>query len=243
MSLFANKLDPTRIANAQSNLTKALAGDMAALAYMRSQVTGSATAVGRDAYRRAVATYDAQRSATPAPAAPPRLPVAIVPPPVVYTPPFLLPSPKFKPQEPLIYLTPTRFLDSANGSGITSPPSEPKPIGFNPVPPPMNHPPVAAPGGITVTGIAPGIITPVSIGSTDGGVITGPPSPEFSELSGNPSPVSAGFSNVAPLSVALAPASVTPRGELSAPTITTAKAILFLLAAAALFFFVDSKRK
>jgi len=70
--LPANKKDPLRIANAQSNLEKALAGDMAALAELkRAAAGGSATEVGREANRRALAAYNAQRTSFESPVAPP----------------------------------------------------------------------------------------------------------------------------------------------------------------------------
>jgi hypothetical protein len=60
-ALVANKKDPERVATAQSNLTKALAGDSAALAALQSQAVGSATEVGKDAARRALAAYAATK--------------------------------------------------------------------------------------------------------------------------------------------------------------------------------------
>jgi len=56
----SRKKDADRIAVAASSLQKALNGDQDAVAWMKSQATGSASAVGREAYRRALAEY--QRS-------------------------------------------------------------------------------------------------------------------------------------------------------------------------------------
>lgn len=55
-----NKKDPERVATAQANLTKALAGDAMALAALRAQAAGSATQVGKDAAIRALDAYKAQ---------------------------------------------------------------------------------------------------------------------------------------------------------------------------------------
>jgi hypothetical protein len=62
----ADKKDPERIAAAQAALTKALAGDASQILYMQQQAGqvvgyGSATAVGKEAFRRALAEYDRQR--------------------------------------------------------------------------------------------------------------------------------------------------------------------------------------
>lgn len=61
-SLFANKKDPQRIQAAQDALQRALAGDASALAYMQSQAVGSATQVGKDAFKAALAAYAANRT-------------------------------------------------------------------------------------------------------------------------------------------------------------------------------------
>lgn len=58
--------DPARIAAAQSALDKALAGDVSQLLYMQQQAGqiagfGSATAVGKEAFRRALVAYDAAK--------------------------------------------------------------------------------------------------------------------------------------------------------------------------------------
>lgn len=62
-ALFANKKDPERVATAQANLTKALAGDTVAYAALVAQANGSATQVGKDAATRALQAY-AQQKAT-----------------------------------------------------------------------------------------------------------------------------------------------------------------------------------
>lgn len=71
-----NKKDAERVARAQSELAKALAGDAAALLWIQQQAGvvpgyGSATEVGREAYRRALAAYNAQRGSFASPVAPP----------------------------------------------------------------------------------------------------------------------------------------------------------------------------
>lgn len=225
----ANTTDRTkRIPAAIAALNKSLTGDTAALLYMQQQAGlvpgfGSATAVGRDAFRRSLAIYAQQKPAVSTP------PVA--------GQPVLLPTPVVAPPPPLIYTRPP--VSRTDGSGVYTSPSEPKPIGFNPSAPAMVPPPVAGLGGVTVTGIAPGIITPVNVGS-DGGVKTGPPAPEwsFSTAGAPPSPVGSDYA-------ALGDVPTAPKASASlAPTAMDAKVILFLLAAAAaLFFFVDSKRK
>jgi hypothetical protein len=71
-SLFANKKDPQRIQAAQDALARALAGDASALAYMQAQAVGSATQVGKDAFRSALEAYAANRTSfTPPPGATP----------------------------------------------------------------------------------------------------------------------------------------------------------------------------
>lgn len=57
--LIPNKKDPQRIATAQANLVKALAGDASALQALKDQAAGSATAVGKEAARRALESYNA----------------------------------------------------------------------------------------------------------------------------------------------------------------------------------------
>lgn len=56
-----NKKDPARVALAQRSLEKALQGDASAVEWMKSQALdhpqGSATQVGKEAYRRALAEY------------------------------------------------------------------------------------------------------------------------------------------------------------------------------------------
>lgn len=60
----SNKKDPERIATAASSLQKALNGDQSAVEWMKSQSlphpNGSATQVGKEAYRRALAEYARQ---------------------------------------------------------------------------------------------------------------------------------------------------------------------------------------
>lgn len=58
--LKGNASDQKRIAAAQSALDKALAGDSSQIAYMIQQRWHSATAVGKEAFRRALATYDSR---------------------------------------------------------------------------------------------------------------------------------------------------------------------------------------
>lgn len=71
-SLFANKKDPERIQAANDALQRALAGDASALVYMQQQAVGSATQVGKDAFRRALEAYAANRTSfTPPPGATP----------------------------------------------------------------------------------------------------------------------------------------------------------------------------
>lgn len=71
-SLFANKKDPQRIQAAQDALARALAGDASALAYMQAQAVGSATEVGKKAFRSALEAYAANRTSfTPPPGATP----------------------------------------------------------------------------------------------------------------------------------------------------------------------------
>lgn len=226
----ANSTDRTkRIPAAIAALNRALAGDTAALLYMQQQAGlvsgfGSATAVGREAFRRALAIYARDN------------PVVSAPP--VAGQPVLLPTPPVALPLPIDYVRPKPTPDW--GSGVTSQSAEARPIGFNPTAPAMVPPSVAGLGGVTVTGVAPRIITPVQVGS-DGGVITGPPAPEFSFSPALPSTVGSDYA--APFDVPTAPKAVTPSVSLAPTTATDAKVILFLLAAAALFFFVDSKRK
>lgn len=61
-ALFANKKDPERVATAQANLTKALAGDTVAYAALVAQSTGSATQVGKDAAIKALQAYAQQKN-------------------------------------------------------------------------------------------------------------------------------------------------------------------------------------
>lgn len=61
-ALFANKKDPERVATAQANLTKALAGDTVAYQALVAQSVGSATQVGKDAAVRALQAYASQRA-------------------------------------------------------------------------------------------------------------------------------------------------------------------------------------
>lgn len=58
--LVANKKDPERIAKAEAWLQQALAGDQTALANLQAQASGSATEVGKEAARRALAAYNAR---------------------------------------------------------------------------------------------------------------------------------------------------------------------------------------
>lgn len=55
--LKGNRNDKKRIATAQSSLQKALNGDASAVEWMKSQADNSATAVGKEAYRRALREY------------------------------------------------------------------------------------------------------------------------------------------------------------------------------------------
>jgi hypothetical protein len=70
-----NAKDPERLATAQSNLQKALAGDANAYLLLQQQAGlipgyGSATQYGKDVAKAALATYAAQRGAGVQPAAP-----------------------------------------------------------------------------------------------------------------------------------------------------------------------------
>jgi hypothetical protein len=65
--------DKTRIAAASSALQKALAGDLSQITYMQNQAgmnpgAGSATAVGKEAFRRALVAYDQAKGTHYAPA-------------------------------------------------------------------------------------------------------------------------------------------------------------------------------
>lgn len=71
-ALFANKKDPQRIQAAQDALARALAGDASALAYMQAQAIGSATPVGKAAFKSALDAYAANRTSfTPPPTSTP----------------------------------------------------------------------------------------------------------------------------------------------------------------------------
>jgi hypothetical protein len=223
----ANDKDKSaRIPAAIAALNKALAGDLASVTYMRGQAIGSATAVGKDAFRRALAIYDAQMAGF-APQAPLVNPIPVA---------GYLPTPTFAPPAPLAPAAPMVPFP-----GITVI-SEPHPIGFDHSHDPLIHPPVAVPGGITVSGISPGVSYPVNVGSSDGGAITGPPAPTATGPSGS-APAGADFGYTAPGSAPLAPATADLAGGSGIPAGIDGKIVVLLLVGAALFFFVDAHRK
>jgi hypothetical protein len=228
----ANSTDTSkRIPAAISALNKALAGDLASLDYMRAQSRGSATAVGKEAFTRALAIYDANKPTPPAAPAPAPPPVAIAPPPVTIHPPALLPSP------PVVIVKPPP------PSTVTADGPHGMPVGFdnggvlvNPIP---IHTPVIP--GVTLTGIRPGQVPVVNVGSGDGGVIAGPPAPEYSGPSSAPlAPASFGYT--APTADTKAdgtPATATA----TAPAPSNNKIILLLAVATLLYAWIEGRRK
>lgn len=254
----ANDKDKSaRIPAAISALNKALAGDQQALTYMRAQAVGSATAVGKDAFRRALAIYDQQKpAAAPSSSTTPLVGLIPIPKPAPLLPPIDV-SPEHDPTGPPDRRFGWRWDVTQTGGGqwrgtwvysppdytppdiggMTVPVSQAKPIGFDTAHVPLTH----APGGsVTVTGMRPGLVKPVLIGSPDGGVITGTPAPEYS----------------GPVSAALAPAdfgyvapSASPAGGNTAvstatpPTVSDNKMLLVLAAGVVLWLLVEGKRK
>lgn len=154
----ANDKDKSqRIPAAIRALNAALAGDASQLAYMQAQSVGSATAVGKDAFRRALAIYATQK---PTPTATP-----VQAPTVVHLAPTTQPVIIQAPKPPIV---PT--VDTHGAQAM--------PLGFDPTFHTMPAlPPVAFHPSVTVSGVAPGIIQPVILGTqpVDGGVITGQP--------------------------------------------------------------------
>lgn len=207
--------DDERRAKVQAALAKALAGDEASLRWLQDAVGPSSQhpAATRTAARAALATYAAQK------------PAIVVRPALAATEnslvqPVLHPAHKFTPHPILL---PTMKVPGA----------EPATIGFTPVDPNLEAPPVVS--TITVKGVAPRIIQPIHIGAANGGVITGPPQAEYSgPMSSSLDAPNYGF--VPPETTAPAPPSIA-----AAPV--DSKTLLLLLAAVAVFFLVDSKRK
>lgn len=229
----ANDKDKSsRIPLALSNLNKALLGDATALAYLRAQALGSATAVGKDAYRRALAIYDAQKT-TPAAPPPPPLPAVISTPPVaapvpVMRQPVILQAPKPAP-------TATVTVDGPGG----------QPVGFQPLidpvlaNPPFFHPHLP-PSTVTLTSMKPNAVPQINVGaSVDGGVIQGPPAPEESGPSGT-APAPADFGYVA---LSATPATTTAVATTTAAAPSNTKVLIFLALAAGLYFLVEHNKK
>lgn len=233
-----NKDVSARIPAAISALNKALAGDMQALAYMRGQAQNSATVVGKDAFNRALAIYDAQKPAAAPSSTDTTLPHLVQMP---RPEPIIVPRWPLSPPDRRVgwRLDPDNgwvFFDPSTVSvlpGITLPIGQPKPVGFQPAP----HP-VFVPGGVTVTGSKPGQVPSVNVGSPDGGVITGSPAPEFSGPASAPlAPANFGY---------VAPTAGTPEAqapEPGAPAPSNNKILLVLAAGVVLWMLVEGKRK
>lgn len=224
----ANSKDKSaRIPAAIAALNKALAGDQQALAYMRQQSQNSATAVGKDAFRRALAYYDSNKpaAAPKSTATPPPTIVPIPRPPVRIDP---LPVPTVGPPPPIDYVSPPPDL-----GGMTVPVNQPKPIGFDSAHPPLTHPP-----SIRVRALRPGQVKPVTVGSpVDGGVITSTPAPEYSGPVSAPQ-APADFGYAAPTAAPTVDSAATP------PTAPDNKKVLLVLAAGVvLWLLVEGKRK
>ena len=237
LGLGGNTKDKQRIANAQAALTRALAGDSSAVLLMQQGAGlipgyGSATAVGKAAFKAALDAYNAQRAVAPA-----------VPMPVAG--PSLVPAP-----QPVAQATPADFRQQGeNGRGnpglelgLPRPPIYPAVI----IPPTVivggGYPVVRAPvvphvAAVTATGVVPGVIFPVAVGSaSNGGITTGGVSPDNFRppVQQVAAPAFAGMVADVP---ALSPEPVVP-GE-----VKDWKPVLLLLAAVALFYFVDNKRR
>jgi hypothetical protein len=255
-----------RIPAAVNALNRALAGDTSVLSYMTAQSQGSATAVGKEAFRRALAYYSANKPAAPS--------VTAAPAPLAPTPA----APSGTTQGP----KPTPI------AGVSVPGAQSLPIGFNPGevlidpvvqnsggfgaapfgwlpgrPAPAGYHIVAAGTrsehieadrpGISIHGVTPGIITPVKIGRPRiphvkpapvevGGVMTGPPVDTLT--ADNKAPASADFGYVAPsTSTAIAAATDTTTPPAGAPTSTTNAGLLLGVAAGILLLIVVTKGK
>lgn len=225
----ANSTDKSkRIPAAISALNKALAGDAQSLTYMRQQAQSSATAVGKDAFRRALAIYDAQKpAAAPPSTATPRPGLVPIP-----KPPILIEPLRINPIIPVPPVAPT-----PDQGGMVVPVSQPKPIGFDTTHPPLTHAPQPT---VRVSGMRPGQVRPVTIGSSDGGVITSPPTSEPVFSGPTPAPLApADFGYVAPTPAATVASDATP------PTASSDnnKILLVLAAGVVLWLLVEGKRK
>jgi hypothetical protein len=77
--LSGNKKDAGRIAQAASSLQQALDGDATQLAFIVGQASNSATSVGKEAYRRALAEYNRQAGTNYQPGAVANVPKSISP--------------------------------------------------------------------------------------------------------------------------------------------------------------------
>lgn len=256
----ANDKDKSaRIPAAISALNKAIAGDQQALAYMRQQAVGSATAVGKDAFRRALAIYDQQKPAA-APTSSATAPVSLIPipRPIPLLPPTLDVAPEHNPTGPPDRRFGWRWDATLTGGGqwrgtwvysmpdytppdiggMTVPVNQAKPIGFDTVHVPLIHPPG---GSVTVTGMKPGQVKPITIGSPDGGVIVSQPAPEYSGPMSAPL-APADFGYVAP-SGAIPAATPSVSSAATAPTATDNKMLLVLAAGVVLWLLVEGRRK
>lgn len=247
-----------RIPAAIAALNRALAGDSSVLTYMTAQSQNSATAVGKDAFKRALAIYSANapKPATVTTAAP-------------NAPTPAAPTGTTQAPKPLAIPT------------VSAPGSTPAPIGFNPGAPltdpvPFNNAPFGwIPGrpapagyhvvsagtrsehlepdtpGISIHGVAPGIITPVTVGRVRprhqkpfvaadvGGVISGPPIDDATVTTAAPAPV------VAAPSTNLVSSAASPAAATGSDTGGGSKNLLIagvLIAGTLLFFFVDHHR-
>lgn len=246
----ANSKDKSaRIPAAISALNKALAGDAQALVYMQQQAAGSATAVGKDAFNRALAIYDQNKPAAarassdtppvglqPIPRAIPdsQSPLATIPP-----PPNRLPGWRWDPESWQWVFSPPINVDPVS-TGISIPMSQPKPIGFDNSHPPVTFSPVRP--TVTVDSLGNGI-KPINIG-VDGGVITGPPAPELSgPTSGPPAPADYGYVPPTTITKADGTSSTLKSSTTSTDTNTSGKVMLLLAAGVVLWFMVEGKRK
>jgi len=261
----ANDKDKSaRIPAAINSLNKALAGDVQALSYMRQQAVGSATAVGKDAFRRALAIYDQQKPAA-APSSSTTPPPALVPmpKPAPYVPPSqdtVIP-PEHNPAAPPSRMIgwrwdptqtengkwrgtwvfdPQQVLPPTDIGGMMLPLDQGKPVGFDTTHPPLTH----VPPSIRVRGMKPGQVKPITIGSPDGGVITSPPASSAPEYSGpTPAPQApADFGYVAP--TAGGAAGKTTVSDATPPKAPSDKMVLLVLGAGVvLWLLVEGKRK
>ena len=210
--------DKDRVRAARSALVKALAGDDQALAYL--QTTSPATAVGKEAFRRALAVYASHLAALPVPA----VSVAALPAPAPHPPAQAVP-------DGFAHLPPVPFAPHIVGpgpfGGVIADPISYAPVLFGGASLPT------APAGVTAT--VPGVLFPVAVGSSasqDGGVISGPPAaddaPQFFQQAALAGPAVAGAPGVAGAEGAPAPAFDWK---------------LIAIAAVALFFLLDNDRK